>query len=505
MPKRFLGFGLLLVAQSALAQPAPAPKPAPPAAPIAPAAGAPPTSATTAATPTPESTLPQITDDMLAPAPPAINVLQSWQDAIRLLRQNSSTLRSLQAQQEVARAQARQALSPALPVLTADAGITRHLLTGERTDVDFVGSLDATVASIRADPLMGQPVILTRTSTTPDPLTTWQAGLNLRVPLLDLSAWHEYGTAKARIDVTHLNSKAAERIAIAVAADAVVTTVTAERLAEVSRVSLESALSTLNLYKRRAELGAASAIDVLRIEQEVSLSRSQVVAANDGVLRAREALGAALGSSDPYGVTPNIRLDALVNDAKGSCKPAADVLQRADVRAAEASVSVARRSEEGVTRAYWPTVDAVSSLTYWSPESPVNGKHVTWSVGGVLSWTLYDGGLRYATKEVRAAETRVAGVQLSEAKRQARLEVTQALRAVKVSEATLAVAVRTREIAVETARLTKVAYLNGSGTTFDLVDTARRQREAELDFTIKEFEVLRAKIAALLALANCDV
>jgi outer membrane protein TolC len=69
----------------------------------------------------------------------------------------------------------------------------------------------------------------------------------------------------------------------------------------------------------------------------------------------------------------------------------------------------------------------------------------------------------------------------------------------------LAVSARTREIAAETARLSKVAYLNGSGTSFDLVDTARRQREAELDYTIKEFEVLRAKIAALLALATCDV
>jgi outer membrane protein TolC len=69
----------------------------------------------------------------------------------------------------------------------------------------------------------------------------------------------------------------------------------------------------------------------------------------------------------------------------------------------------------------------------------------------------------------------------------------------------LAVAARTREIAAETARLTKVAYLNGSGTSFDLVDTARRLREAELDYTVKEFDVLRAKIAALLALATCDV
>ena len=423
---------------------------------------------------------------MLAAAPPATNVLQSWRDALRLLRQNSSTLQTLNAQQEVARAQARQALSPALPTLSADAGISYQILKGERRQPNL-------------------NTLMIETVTIPDPATTWQAGLNLRVPLLDLNTWHNHGTAKAQIEVARLNGKAAERIAIAVAADAVVTTVTAERLAEVSRVSLESALSTLDLYKRRAALGAASAIDVLRIEQEVSLTRSQVVATNDGVMRAREALGAALGSAEPYGVTPNIRLDALASDAKTSCRPAADVVERADVRAAEASVGVAKRAEEGVSKTYWPTVDAVSSLTYWSPESGINNKHVTWSVGGVLSWTLYDGGLRYATREQRTAEARLASVQLSEAKRQARLEVAQAFRAVRATEAQLLVAARTREIAAETARLSKVAYLNGSGTTFDLVDTARRQREAELDYTIREFEVLRAKIAALLALATCDV
>jgi outer membrane protein TolC len=323
--------------------------------------------------------------------------------------------------------------------------------------------------------------------------------------VLSLDTWHQRGTAEAQIEVTKLNTKAAERLSIAIVADAVVTTVTAERLAEVSRVSLESVLSTLDLNKRRAALGAASSLDVLRIEQEVSLSRSQVVSANDGVLRAREQLGAALGSSDPYGVTPGIRLDALANDAKSTCQATSDVLSRSDVRAAEASVNVARRNEDGVSKTYWPSVDAVSSLTYWSPESPINNEHVTWSVGGVLSWTLYDGGLRYGTREQRTAETRLAAEQLSETKRQARLEVTQAFRAVKSSEATLAVAARTRELAAETARLTKVSYLNGSGTSFDLVDSARRQREAELDYTIKEFEVLRAKIAALLALATCDV
>jgi len=500
MPKRSLALCLFFLSQAALAQPAPAPPPKPAAAARRAAPAAPP-AATVPPEPTPQPTaepsLPQVTDDMLAPVPPATNVLQSWRDALRLLRQNSTTLRSLQAEQDVARAQAREALAPALPTLTGNAGVTRQLLRGD------VQTLVVTPPAA-GSPAGALPMVSFPTETIPNPATTWQAGLALRIPVLNLPAWHNRGTALQQIEVARLNSKAAERNSIAIVADAVVTAVTAERLAEVSRVSLESALSTLDLSKRRAALGASSAIDVLRTEQEVSLSRAQVVSANDGVLRAREDLGAALGSPEPFGVTPSIRLDELANDAKSSCRPA-DVLSRADVRAAQASVAVAKRNEEGVSKTYWPTVDAVSNLTYWSPVSVVNGEHVTWSVGGVLSWTLYDGGLRYATRDERAAETRVAAEQVTEAKRLARLQVMQAFRNVKTSEATLFVAARTRDLAAEIARLTKVSYVNGSGTSFDLVDTARKLREAELDYTIKEFDVLRAKIAALLALATCDV
>jgi outer membrane protein TolC len=76
---------------------------------------------------------------------------------------------------------------------------------------------------------------------------------------------------------------------------------------------------------------------------------------------------------------------------------------------------------------------------------------------------------------------------------------------VVVAQANLDVSTKGRDIAAETARLTRIAYMNGTGTSFDLVDTARRLREAELDLTIKEFELTRAKITAFLALATCNV
>jgi outer membrane protein TolC len=108
-------------------------------------------------------------------------------------------------------------------------------------------------------------------------------------------AWYDHGTAKDSIEATRLNSKELERQVLASVANSIVSVVTAERLAEVSRVSLKSALSTLDLNKRREALGASSALDVLRAEQEVQLARGQVVSADEGLLRAREALGLALG------------------------------------------------------------------------------------------------------------------------------------------------------------------------------------------------------------------
>jgi len=94
---------------------------------------------------------------------------------------------------------------------------------------------------------------------------------------------------------------------------------------------------------------------------------------------------------------------------------------------------------------------------------------------------------------------------LAETRRGATLQVTQALRSVQVAEANLAVAAKTREINAETARLSKISFLNGSGTSFDLVLTESQLRVSEADLAVREFDVLQAKIAALLALSTCEL
>jgi multidrug efflux system outer membrane protein len=425
--------------------------------------------------------LPDVTDPLLTPPPPPAHVLTSWQQGLQLVRDQSVTMRVARANILQAEAAVEQALAPALPQLVGSAGVQHYLLKGNGVDP------------------IGNPVAI------PDPSTFWSAGLTLTVPLFRPSVWYNHGSAKDALEAERLTTKEVERQVVAGVADLIVGVVTAERLAEVSRESLKAALATVDLTKRRAALGASNTLDVLRVEGEASLSRSQVVAATESLIRAREALGSALGSSEAWGVTPDIQLDSLASDAQKNCQTETDVLARSDVRAANANLGVADRHLKGVDYTYLPTVDANSTLGVQDPRFAVNNRTTSWTIGALLTWNIYDGGLRGGLRTAAKAEVEAARADLDESKRNAKLQVAQALRNVQVAEANLAVSAKTREIDSETARLSKISFLNGSGTSFDLVTTESLLRVAEADLAVKEFNVTEAKIAALLAMATCTL
>ncbi|HEX7452655.1 MAG TPA: TolC family protein [Polyangiaceae bacterium] len=455
----------VLVAQAAHAQTKPVPAVAPAAAP-APAAQA-------------EPVLPDVSDPLLAPPPPPAHVLTSWQQGLQLVRDQSVNMRLARANVLQAEAALEQALAPALPQLVGSAGVQHYLLKGDS-----------------AVPNGGK---------VPDPSTYWNAGLTLTVPLFRPAVWYNHGSAKDALEAARLSTKETERQVVAGIANLIVGVVTAERLAEVSRTSLRAALSTVDLTKRRAALGASNTLDVLRVEGEASLSRSQVVSTTEALIQAREALGSALGSSEAWGVTQDIQLDSLASDAQKNCQTETDISARSDVRAADANLGVAERRLKGVDYAYVPTVDANSVLGVQDPRFAVNNRTVNWTIGAVLTWNIYDGGLRGGQRTAARAEVDTAHAELAETKRGASLQVAQALRNVQVAEANLAVAAKTREIDSETARLSKIQFLNGSGTSFDLVTTESLLRVAEADLAVKEFNVTEAKIAALLAMATCTL
>ncbi|HTV23539.1 MAG TPA: TolC family protein, partial [Polyangiaceae bacterium] len=251
-----------------------------------------------------QANMPHVSDPMLEPIELPGQVLASWRQALSLVQTRSTSIATARARIIEANARSRQALSNGLPVITGNGSVNRNLLF-------------ATGAALTAQTVATNVRV-------PYPATVWNAGVSLRQPLFDLRTWYDIGTADSAVAAANASAEDVERIALGGLADTIVTVITAERLAEVSRVSLRSNLSTLDLTQRRTRLGAASAVDVLRAEQEVASNRSDVVQADETVRRARESLGMALGFPDAWGVAPHIKVDGLAADAKSVCSPVAD-------------------------------------------------------------------------------------------------------------------------------------------------------------------------------------
>jgi outer membrane protein TolC len=425
--------------------------------------------------------LPVAKDPMLELVPPPANQVTSWADVLRLVRQRSTALHIAVAQTTQASAQERHALAGALPTLSASGNVSRVLL----------------------HEVSGAPPF-------PYARTPYGASVDLKQPLINFNAWYSVGTAKERTRVADLSEKDTQRTLLATAAQAAVSVITASRVADSNRVSLASDLSTLELTKRRAALGAATAVDVLRTEQEVATARAQLVTGDESLRQAREALGAALGFTEGWGVSTDLRVEDLERTASSACKSVGDLNARSDVLSAQHNVLAAKRDRNAVDYTFLPTVDLVSHLSYANPYTlTVNGSSLgnltQWTIGAQLNWTLFDGGDRYSQIQSTDAAETIASEQLTQKKRDATLQLTQADRAILVAQASLEVSTSARDVAKEQARLARLAFINGSGTSFDLVDSARALREAEIDLLIKQFQVFQARLTAFLSKANCTI
>ena len=173
-----------------------------------------------------------------------------------------------------------------------------------------------------------------------------------------------------------------------------VTTVAAERAAELNRVGLRQALERAALAQRTFELGAAHQLDVVRVRQDVEVAREALVSGDEQLRRAREALGLALGQDQAVGVSPPPparRAGGLHRD---------ELLRRLDALgiaricvAAREQVKAARASREQASAGYLPTLGLQSSV-FGLTTSPYLGRIATWNIAAVLSVPIFEGGLR---------------------------------------------------------------------------------------------------------------
>ena len=428
---------------------------------------------------------------MLAPAARPRRTVATWNEALAHVRARSTELRSAQADVAQAEALSRIALAGALPTLAGSATGTHQFLTNPSSQV------------VGIDAATRQPIFREFTSPTSNYV---QAQGQLVAPVLALGAWHAIGTASLNTDGARLSVEDTKRTISLNVASTLVGVVAAERIAELIRSGLRDALQRLEFAQRRRTLGgAATILDVVRAQQDTEAARATLIAGDESLRQAREALGLALGLPEEVGVAPGFKLAGFERSATGACATARSIEDMPNVAAARLDVEAAEHAVGDVSLSFVPTVGIQSSVTTTTIDTGAS-PNTLWNIQAVLSVPIFDGGVRYGNLRNANAKLDRFEQTLESTRRKTTILVAQARRAVAVAEQARKTANDGRTAASENDRLTRLAFGIGQGTSTDLILAAASLRQADVGLALREFDLVRARIVAIItAAARCEL
>jgi outer membrane protein TolC len=427
---------------------------------------------------------------MLAPPPSAPRTIASWDEALSLIRAQSPDY--LSSREAVTRASAQReiALAAVLPVVQAQGNYTHQLLSPLRaTLAGLAGNPAATPPPIIAFPVVTPPADAVTVSGT----VSWSA-VNPR-------GLYGIGTANRAVEVARMTFEDQRRHIATAAVDAILATLAATRVAELNRVGLRASLDRLALTRARLQYGQGTELDVDRASQDVASSRSAIISGDESLVRAREALGVALGSRVPLAPPEGADLESFETAVARTCRLNEDLERRPDVAAARTRVDIAERAVTDAELMFSPSLVLSSTAQYST--APVLAPNTAWSVSALVNVPLYDGGVRYGALRDSRAALEQARQTLVSTRLDAIVASARARRAVGVLEHTRDVAREQRDLAARIDSRTRDGYAHGLGTSLDLVISAQALRQAEIDLAILEFQVDDARANAVLVDAEC--
>jgi multidrug efflux system outer membrane protein len=418
--------------------------------------------------------------DLTKPAavPTPTRSVAGWAGLWAEIDKRSVDVRVALAELERAEAATRVAWGAALPTLTGLASWTHYPPGGGFTST---GSFSSASSSTGTGVTSG--------TGSSDTLTMQ---LQLAAPLISVRNWHAIATARANEDVNALSLTDVRRKLALGLARAAVSIAAAERSAQQARTDLAQSMERLGLTQKQLASGVGDMRDLVRAQQDVATTRASIAPADEALRQAREGLAALLGAPDELGIDGDS--EALAEQILGFCGASSGASERTDVEIAKRNITIAERNVDDITLAFVPTLGVQFNVGMVGPAmlGPFNG---AWSISGVLSVPFYDGGVRYGQKRDRVALVEEAKARLVSAQVGAEVEIAQGRRAVGVAEAAAKSAREARDLAKEADRLARLAYQNGVGTNFDLIDAGRTLRTAESTLVLRDLDVARARLS----------
>ena len=410
--------------------------------------------------------------------PPRLTLAEALRRAERAAYAN----RGARAAADAQRAVANSALRGVLPSIGADAALLRT--------TDPINAFGFALKQREVSMASFNPATLND----PAAVTNYAAGLTLQQPLVNGDAWAGLKAARAAAAAT---DQQAAWTRVSTSAQVVQAYYGAVVAGDMAR-TLQAAERSAREHVRAAELALANGLvtksDALLAKVRAGEIEAQRIEADSRARLARRQLALVLGTpGDTLFVLP----DSLPRAVAPSV-PSADTALRADVKAARLAQDAAKYDRLRAGASLLPRLNSFARYEWNSPARMGEGKPM-WTLGAMLSWSLFGGGAELADVQAATARARGAAVQAEGAQAAAALERDDADASWRVAEARAAIADTSVTQSDEALRIVRRKYEGGLAAISELLDAAAANTQARLMRADARYKLITAAAARLKA------
>ena len=393
----------------------------------------------------------------LAPCLTAQNLPLTLDKAVGLALERNERAKS--AEQDVAAANARvaQARSFFLPSLTSTGTYSRRPF--ERT---------ITVG--------GNEVVIQR-------LNGLSEAVQLNLTLFDARSLTSLAAVRAQRNADVAAATESRRQLAFEVSQAFLATLGTSQVQEASVRRFAFAGQNLDAAKARFAAGLASVNDVTRAELEYATAEVGVTQVKGQVETSTLELGYLLDAPDAVRgplVVPEFLIEAASAEAADAEALIEEALaRRLDIGSLRWIAASQRALAKVPLLGFIPSLSASGRYTVTN-EAGFSGKTWNWTAGATLTWSLFDGGVRFGQNKERKALAKLADLDLQAATRRVDVDVRNALVSLANQRAALRQATTAHEVAKKNAAETAELYRQGLASALEVADANVSLFEAEV-------------------------
>jgi outer membrane protein len=274
-------------------------------------------------------------------------------------------------------------------------------------------------------------------------------------------------------------------------------------LLAVARETLTNQRRHLVQIEGFVQAGTRPPIDLSQARADYANAEVQVINADNAYQRSKVLLNQAMGVEGP--IDYDVANDALPPEAgeDGALEPLLQsaLAARPEIASATEQVKAQQLLLRSVRGAYGPSIAAVATFN----QATVTGTNfIGWDVAGgvTLTWNLFQGGLTTGIVHEAEASLGFFAAQLDLFRQQVRVDVDQALLAIRAAKAALSSSRDALVAARQRLSLAEGRYQNGSGSVIELGDAQIAEANAAAQVVQTNFQLATARAQLLFAIGR---